>query len=124
MRRIKQLANAHLVYPAACHTRFEHSLGVLHSATLMARQLQIEGDDLTILRYAALLHDVGHGPFSHVFEAPLKEINGKDATHEAITRRIIQEDEEVTSILGEAAKDVAALLSEDRNGLLDRKSVV
>ena len=72
LRRIKQLANAHLVYPAACHTRFEHSLGVLHSATLMARQLQIKGDDLTILRYAALLHDVGHGPFSHVFEAPLK----------------------------------------------------
>ena len=118
MRRIKQLANAHLVYPAACHTRFEHYLGVLHSATLMARQLQIKGDDLTILRYAALLHDVGHGPFSHVFEAPLKEINGKDATHEVITRRIIQEDEEVTSILGETAEDVVAVLSEDRNGIL------
>ena len=118
MRRIKQLANAHLVYPAACHTRFEHSLGVLHCATLMARQLQIEGDDLTTLRYAALLHDVGHGPFSHVFEAPLREINGKDATHEAITRRIIQEDEEITPILGEAAEDVVAVLSEDRNGIL------
>ena len=118
MRRIKQLANAHLVYPAACHTRFEHSLGVLHCATLMARQLEIEGDDLTTLRYAALLHDVGHGPFSHVFEAPLREINGKDATHEAITRRIIQEDEEITPILGEAAEDVVAVLSEDRNGIL------
>lgn len=118
MRRIKQLANAHLVYPAACHTRFEHSLGVLHVTTLMAQQLEITGDDLTILRYAALLHDVGHGPFSHVFEAPLKEINRKDVTHEEITRRIIREDEAVTSILGEAADDVAAVLSEDQNGLL------
>ena len=118
LRRIKQLANAHLVYPAACHTRFEHSLGVLHVATLVARQLRIEGDDLTTLRYAALLHDVGHGPFSHVFEAPLKAINGKDATHEGITRRIIREDEEITSILGEAAESVAALLSEDQNGIL------
>jgi HD superfamily phosphohydrolase len=118
LRRIKQLANAHLVYPAACHTRFEHSLGVLHSATLMARQLQIGGDELTNLRYAALLHDVGHGPFSHVFETPLKEINGKDATHEAITHRILQEDEEITSILGEAAEEVVTILSEDRNGLL------
>ena len=118
LRRIKQLANAHLVYPAACHTRFEHSLGVLHIATLMARQLQIEGDDLMILRYAALLHDVGHGPFSHVFEAPLKEINGKDATHEVVTRRIIREDEEVSSILGHLAEDVAAVLSEDQNGIL------
>jgi HD superfamily phosphohydrolase len=118
LRRIKQLANAHLVYPAACHTRFEHSLGVLHVATLMARQLQIEGDDLTTLRYAALLHDIGHGPFSHVFEAPMREVNGKDATHEAITRRIIREDEEVNAILGEAAEDVAALLSEDQNGIL------
>ena len=118
LRRIKQLANAHLVYPAACHTRFEHSLGVLRVATLMARQLQIEGDDLTTLRYAALLHDIGHGPFSHVFEAPMREVNGKDATHEAITRRIIREDEEVNAILGEAAEDVAALLSEDQNGIL------
>jgi len=118
LRRIKQLANAHLVYPAACHTRFEHSLGVLHVATLMAQQLRITGDDLTTLRYAALLHDVGHGPFSHVFESPLREVNGKDATHEEITQRIIREDEAITSILGEAAEDVAALLSEDQNGIL------
>lgn len=118
LRRIKQLANAHLVYPAACHTRFEHSLGVLHVTTLMARQLQIEGDNLTTLRYAALLHDIGHGPFSHVFEAPMREVNGKDATHEAITRRIIREDEDVNAVLGEVAGDVVALLSEGQNGIL------
>ncbi|WP_292410505.1 MULTISPECIES: HD domain-containing protein [unclassified Methanoculleus] len=107
-----------MVYPAACHTRFEHSLGVLQTATLMARHLQIEGNDLTALRYAALLHDVGHGPFSHVFEAPLQEINEKDATHEEITCRIIREDEEVNAVLGEATDDVAAILSLDRNGIL------
>jgi len=84
----------------------------------MARQLQIGDDDLMTLRYAALLHDVGHGPFSHVFETPLQEINGKGATHEVITCRIVREDEEIDSILGEAADDVAAILSEDRNGIL------
>ncbi|MDD3857159.1 MAG: HD domain-containing protein [Methanoculleus sp.] len=83
----------------------------------MARQLQIEDDSLKILRYAALLHDVGHGPFSHVFEAPLKEINGRDATHEEITRRIIRENEEINSILNETVDNVIALLSEDQNGI-------
>lgn len=118
LRRIKQLANAHLVYPAACHTRFEHSLGVLHITTLMARQLQIEDDDLVTLRYAALLHDIGHGPFSHVFEAPLKEINGDGTTHETITRRLIMEDEDINTVLGGAVDDVATVLSEDQNGIL------
>ncbi|MDI3507564.1 MAG: uncharacterized protein PWQ46_1030 [Methanomicrobiaceae archaeon] len=120
LRRIKQLANAHLVYPSACHTRFEHSLGVLHIATLMAEHLGIGEDDLINLRYAAMLHDVGHGPFSHVFEASLKRINGDETTHEDITTRIIGEDDEISSILGDAAGEVAAILSEDQNGILNQ----
>jgi len=84
----------------------------------MARQLQIGEDDLRVLRYAALLHDIGHGPFSHVFETPLKEINGKEATHEDITRRLIREDEGLVSVLGDTADEVVALLSEDQNGIL------
>lgn len=84
----------------------------------MARQLQVGDDDLILLRSAALLHDIGHGPFSHVFEAPLKQINGKEATHEDITRRLIGEDEGIVSVLGERTDDVIALLSEDQGGVL------
>lgn len=84
----------------------------------MARQVRTEEEDLTTLRYAALLHDIGHGPFSHVFETPLKQINGEGVTHEEITRRLIREDEEITAVLGEHTDEVAALLSEDQNGIL------
>ena len=59
LRRIKQLANAHLVYPSAMHTRFEHSLGVMHIAGRMAEQLQFNDEDVKAVRYAGLLHDVG-----------------------------------------------------------------
>ncbi len=118
LRRIKQLANVHLVYPAACHSRFEHSLGVLHVATRMAKQLRIDDEDIINLRYAALLHDIGHGPFSHVFEAPIRDINGSDFSHEEITRRIIQEDQEINPILNNNTEDIIALLSEDHNDLL------
>ncbi|MFA5416282.1 MAG: HD domain-containing protein [Methanoregula sp.] len=89
LRRIKQLANAHLVYPSAMHTRFEHSLGVMHIAGRMAEQLQFSDDDVRAVRYAGLLHDIGHGPFSHVFEAALHDICGKLINHEEITRLII-----------------------------------
>ncbi len=62
LRRIKQLGNTHLVYPSACHSRFEHTLGVLHIATRMAQKLELNDDETKIVRYTALLHDVGHGP--------------------------------------------------------------
>ncbi|WP_067052339.1 HD domain-containing protein [Methanofollis ethanolicus] len=84
----------------------------------MARQLRVGDDDLINLRSAALLHDIGHGPFSHVFEAPLKQINGPEATHEDITRRLIGEDEGIVSVLSERTDEVITLLSEDQNGIL------
>ncbi|MBC7086412.1 MAG: HD domain-containing protein [Methanomethylovorans sp.] len=69
LRRIRQLGLSNLVYPGANHTRFEHSLGVMHLATTLTRQInsipQHEKDEL---RAAALLHDIGHGPLSHVTE--------------------------------------------------------
>ncbi len=70
LRRIKQLAMAYLVYPGANHTRFDHSLGVYHIASSMAKKLLSKKDEQErrIVRLAALLHDVGHGPFSHVSE--------------------------------------------------------
>lgn len=70
LRRIRQLGLSNLVYPGANHTRFEHSLGVMHLATTLTRQIdsvsQHEKDEL---RVAALLHDIGHGPLSHVTES-------------------------------------------------------
>lgn len=68
LRGIRQLAIAHLVYPGAHHTRFEHSLGTLHLADAMARSLALEDDVRRRLRLAALLHDIGHIAFSHESE--------------------------------------------------------
>ena len=91
LRRIKQLSGAHLTYPGAQHTRFEHSLGVMHIASMAGTSLESKGittkDDILNLRLAALLHDIGHGPFSHLFEEVLQRKNKK--THEQIGKQII-----------------------------------
>lgn len=104
LRRIKQLAMTHYVYPGATHTRFEHSLGVMELAGRVFELLQLRaGNRLQlllgvrspsewerlrrILRLAALLHDVGHTPFSH---GPEDLIEGD---HETMTARIIAETE-------------------------------
>ena len=72
LRRIRQLSGAHMTYPAAQHTRFEHSLGVMHIASQAGEALREKGflkkDDIGKLRLSGLLHDIGHGPFSHLFE--------------------------------------------------------
>jgi len=73
LRRIRQLAGAHLIYPSAQHSRFEHSLGTMHIAGYAAETLLSKGyleseEEIQELRLAALLHDIGHGPFSHLFE--------------------------------------------------------
>jgi len=96
LRRIRQLAGAHLVYPSAQHSRFEHSLGAMHIAGLACESLLAKGyiDNAEVvqdLRLAALLHDVGHGPFSHLFEEVL-EYRSK-TTHENMGRKIISESE-------------------------------
>ena len=91
LRRIKQLSGAHLTYPGAQHTRFEHSLGVMHIASMAGIALQSKGittkDDISNLRLAALLHDIGHGPFSHLFEEVLQRKNKR--SHEQIGKQII-----------------------------------
>jgi len=90
LRRIRQLSGAHLTYPAAQHTRFEHSLGVMHIASQAGFTLNEKGflssDDIQILRIAALLHDIGHGPFSHLFEEIIQE---KKISHEDYGKKII-----------------------------------
>jgi len=68
LRHISQLGTVQLVYPSANHTRFEHSLGVYHLADRALAELGIEGRQAERIRAAALLHDVGHGPFSNNIE--------------------------------------------------------
>lgn len=69
LRRVRQLGFSNLVYPGANHTRFEHSLGTMHLASMLMKNLDsIEEDKKMEIRAASLLHDVGHGPFSHVTE--------------------------------------------------------
>ena len=91
LRRIRQLSGAHLVYPGAQHTRFEHSLGVMHIAGQAGQVLQEKGivnsNDIENIRLAALLHDIGHGPFAHIFEEVLQRKN--KASHEEIGRDLI-----------------------------------
>ncbi len=122
LRRISQLAMANLVYPGALHTRFDHSLGVCHVAGLMAEELGIEGDDLELVRLAALLHDLGHGPFSHVSETSLKRFTDasklppgqkKEKIHELVTARVIQGNKEIQQILAPQDRNkITELLSQ------------
>ncbi|MCQ8893983.1 MAG: HD domain-containing protein [Methanolinea sp.] len=72
LRYIRQLGFSYLVYPGAHHTRFEHSLGTMHLAGVMAHQLRLPAAERALVTAAALLHDIGHGPFSHAIE-PLSE---------------------------------------------------
>jgi putative nucleotidyltransferase with HDIG domain len=95
LRRIRQLAGAHLVYPSAQHSRFEHSLGVTHLAGQAATVLKDKGflnsEDVENLRLGGLLHDIGHGPFSHLFEEVLQK--RKKISHEEIGKKIILQTE-------------------------------
>jgi len=84
LRRIKQLGFISLIYPGANHSRFEHSIGTMHLASKLADQLELEEDDKELVRIAGLLHDAGHGPFSHVSEAVF------DVPHEELTGYVIE----------------------------------
>ncbi len=77
LRRVRQLGTVSLVYPSANHTRFEHSLGVYHLANEALDHLGVAGRTAERVRAAALLHDVGHPPFSHNVERLLYRHTGK-----------------------------------------------
>jgi uncharacterized protein len=102
LRRIRQLAGAHLVYPSAQHSRFEHSLGAMHIAglageTLLGKEYIDHTEVVQDLRLAALLHDIGHGPFSHLFEEVLEY--RCNTSHEELGKKIIIQSE-ISDILG------------------------
>ena len=92
LRRIQQMAMAHLVYPGAVHTRLHHSLGAYHLMCMALQELCRKGVDITPAeqqgaKIAILLHDVGHGPYSHALEQVLAE----GIHHEKISLLIIEE---------------------------------
>ena len=91
LRYIKQLGMTHLVYPGALHTRFHHALGAMHLMSLALKVLRDKGHEVTseeeeAATIAILLHDIGHGPFSHALEHTL--VNG--IHHEDISMAIMQ----------------------------------
>ncbi|KDP45364.1 hypothetical protein JCGZ_09613 [Jatropha curcas] len=99
LRDLKQLGVTHMVYPGAVHSRFEHSLGVYWLAGEAVERLKnyhglelgIDNFDVRTVRLAGLLHDVGHGPFSHMFEREFlpKVINGEKWCHEQMSAKVV-----------------------------------
>ncbi len=107
LRRIRQLAWTDMVYPGASHTRFEHSIGVMHVATRMFKSIQHRSETvlktevnykdgglervLALIRICSLLHDIGHGPLSHAAEElmPTSEVTGKPYGHEAYSAEAV-----------------------------------
>ena len=84
---IKQLGFAHLVFPGAHHTRLEHCLGSYYLASKAGDVLNLEKDEITLVSCAALLHDIGHGPFSHTLESILRDSLNVD--HVDLTEKLI-----------------------------------
>ena len=91
---VRQLGGCAFVYPSATHTRREHSIGVAYLAGRMGRHLQelrpdmVHDDDIMCLQLAGLVHDLGHGPFSHVFEDYVRTRRGIPWSHESMGLRV------------------------------------
>lgn len=96
LRRVIQLPFVYLVYPGARHTRFDHSLGCLYLAGELGERLGLDEHRRKVLRLAALLHDLGHTPYSHLLEPLLQEAG---LSHEEMTVKILVEDGELASAL-------------------------
>nr|QNO53227.1 hypothetical protein HNLOENAD_00027 [Methanosarcinales archaeon ANME-1 ERB6] len=111
LRRIRQLGFSYLVYPGANHTRFEHSLGVYHLICLLLDRLEVAKEEEQELIVASLIHDIGHGPYSHVTEPVIKKITGK--SHEDIEDIIFKQEVEVEAkVEVESAKTIVEVLDE------------
>lgn len=132
LRGIKQLALANFVYPGAHHTRFEHSLGVMHLCGRIGSKLELGKDRIKPLRLAGLLHDIGHGPFSHVSEQIMNKNVGKSIlteykaqnAHELLSIILIEQSEEIRSILSdEERNDIITLLQKPKKRSIEKDIV-
>ena len=112
LRRIYQMGNSFFVFPSAVHTRFSHCLGVYELARQICEKLLISKREQLLLMVSALLHDIGHGPFSHLYDSL---VNG---VHEVRGAYIIANDPEISGILNEVDKefvnDVCSVLTKDK----------
>ncbi|PSQ55710.1 phosphohydrolase [Halobacteriales archaeon SW_8_68_21] len=111
LRHIKQLSTVRLVYPSANHTRFEHSLGVYHLAGRAVEGLCVDNDTAAHVHAAAMLHDVGHGPYGHQTEGIIRRATGRD--HDDVGWLLTDADREVCQVLERNGLDperVAALI--------------
>ena len=110
LHHIRQLGFAYLVYPGANHTRFEHSLGAMHLASLLCRHLGFGTAETRTICCAALLHDIGHGPYSHASERLMQEYTqfSHDDIREQLKEPILAKQFEKNSI---SPDEVAALIS-------------
>jgi hypothetical protein len=137
LRRIRQLAMADLVYPGALHTRFDHSLGVVQIAHRILERLdrieQMSDSEAEPVRLAALLHDIGHGPFSHVSEYVLDRHYDRAAVgaaadrakiHEKLTVDIIGKHPEIRAVLDQDLRDAVILLIQGTRARDFRRDVV
>ncbi len=120
LRHIKQLSTVRLVFPSANHTRFEHSLGVYHLARDALEHLEVDEETARHVRAAALLHDVGHGPYGHQTEKVIRRRTGTD--HDEVGWLLTDSDRDVFQVLETHGLDpdhVATLVAgEDRLGSL------
>ena len=122
LRRIRQLGFSDLVFPGATHSRFAHSVGVYHTARRLAEVIARrrdggrDPDRERVALLAALLHDIGHGPFSHAFESAAEAV-GREKKHEAWSAEIARGDTGVNRVLREAdetlSEDIGRLLEEE-----------
>ena len=122
LRRLRQLGFSDLVYPGATHSRFAHAIGVYHTARHLIEVIRRRQDGTydperaRVVLLAALLHDIGHGPFSHVFEQSARAA-GLKKRHEDWGSEIVEGDTEVNQVLKEVDKtlpeNVSALLKEE-----------
>ncbi len=103
LRRITQLGFSYLVYPGATHTRFEHSLGTYHLMNVLLDALKVAKEEAKELIVASLIHDTGHGPYSHVIEPVIKKFTGK--SHEDIEDIIFNQEAGTSKTIAEVLEE-------------------
>src|SRR6056297_3998466 len=91
LREVSQLGGAERVYPGATHTRFLHSLGVMHLSGMYGEHLAFNRKNTRLLRLAGLMHDIGHGPYSHQFDDVAYKKAGLKNGHDDQRKRLLIE---------------------------------
>lgn len=133
LRRVKQLSVANMLFPSADHTRFSHSIGTYHVMQLLithfekqfeAMNIDINQNHNDIALAAALLHDIGHGPFSHAYEE-IHPVKSQNIKHEEWTLNLIRKNGKLNSILiknfGEDFPSAVANLIKDQRSAKRKK---